>query len=143
MAGWDQTKWSNADHQTPKYAVGRILSQFAPSIAGLAQALPEIQKAYPGATFNGKDKITIPGVGTFDVLTNSGSGQNMGWAWQGEGGGAPQQTALQGAIMGGSPIMNPTAGVGGDDYASKLRAQVMASLMKQPGLNSLASQYMK
>jgi hypothetical protein len=82
MAGWDSTKWGSQEHQTPKYVVGRILSQFQPSIEGLSQAMQQIQQAYPGAQFNGKDKVTIPGVGEFDVLTNSGSGTNMGWAWQ-------------------------------------------------------------
>ena len=28
MAGWDQTKWSDPNHQSPKYVVGRILSNY-------------------------------------------------------------------------------------------------------------------
>jgi hypothetical protein len=91
MAGWDQTKWANADHQTPKYVVGRILAESgAPNRENLARAAERIAEAYPGSTFNGKDKVTIHGVGTIDLLTNSGSGQNMQWAWQTEdGAGAP------------------------------------------------------
>ena len=79
MSGWDQTKWANESHMTPKYGVGRILSNYQPTVAGLGQAITEIQRAYPGATFNGKDKITIPGVGTFDVLQGASQG---GQAWQ-------------------------------------------------------------
>ena len=78
-AGWDTEKWANAAHQTPKYGVGRILAQYPPTTAGLAQAWPDIQRAYPGATFDGKDKIMIPGVGTIDVLVGASQG---GSAWQ-------------------------------------------------------------
>lgn len=90
-AGWDQTKWADQNHQTPKYAVGRILDGYTPSIEGLNTAMGDIQRAYPGATFNGKDKITLPGVGTIDVLQNAGSGQNMNWWWGAED--APGQPA--------------------------------------------------
>lgn len=79
MAGWDAGKWGNESHQTPKYGVGRILSNYAPTVQGLSQAITEIQRAYPGATFNGKDKLTIPGVGTIDVLQGASQG---GKAWQ-------------------------------------------------------------
>lgn len=80
MAGWDQTKWSNADHQTPKYAVGRILSQFAPKAENVGAAVAEIAKAYPGTTLvNGKEKVHIPGVGTIDLMKGFNNG---GEAWQ-------------------------------------------------------------
>jgi hypothetical protein len=83
MPGWDQTKFADPNHQTPKYGVGRILQQFPPTVAGLTQALPQIQKAYPGTTFNGKDKLTIPvGDGrvlTIDALQGASQG---GGAWQ-------------------------------------------------------------
>lgn len=78
-AGWDPTKWATGTHQTPKYVVGRILSQYAPTVDGLSQAIAEVQRAYPGTTFNGKDKLTIPGVGTIDVLQGASQG---GQAWQ-------------------------------------------------------------
>jgi hypothetical protein len=92
MAGWDATKWNNADHQTPKYAVGRILSNYKPDQAGFDSAVEEIKKAYPGSSTDGKDKITIPGVGTIDVRTGASIG-GTGWAWQPMeegGGGGPQ-----------------------------------------------------
>lgn len=142
MGGWDQSKWADTNHQTPKYAVGRILQESgAPSIENLGKALQNIQQAYPGATFNGKDKITIPGVGTFDVLTNSGSGQGMQWAWQpvgGEGGGNNLQgmaNPMASAIMG----TVPNTAMGGD-YATRIREQVMQALRNQP-VGSLAGIY--
>lgn len=79
IPGWDNTKWQDANHQTPKYAVGRILSQFDPKNTNTAAAMQEIQKAYPGATFDGKDKLTLPGVGAFDIMKGAGNG---GEAWQ-------------------------------------------------------------
>lgn len=104
-AGWDAEKWQNADHQTPKYAVGRILSQFPPTVDGLAQAAEQVAAAYPGASFNGKDKLTIPGVGTIDVLKGAGNG---GEAWQwlpDEGAGAAVPAAAGGVAMdAGGPL---------------------------------------
>jgi hypothetical protein len=89
MAGWEESKWNDPSHQTPKYAVGRILSQYAGTGEGLAQAIPEIQKAYPGTTFNGKDKLSIPGVGVIDVLRAAGLG-GQGFQWiPDEGAGIP------------------------------------------------------
>lgn len=80
MAGWDQTKWANQNHQTPKYAVGRILSQFDPRSENVPAVLAEIQKAYPGARLtNGKEKVWIPGVGEIDLLEGYNAG---GKAWQ-------------------------------------------------------------
>lgn len=87
--GWDQTKWADTAHQTPKYAVGHILSQFPPTVDGLKQAADQVAKAYPGTTFDGKDKLTIPGVGTIDVLVGASQGGSS-WAWQPTDGGGAQ-----------------------------------------------------
>jgi hypothetical protein len=130
LAGYDAGKWANANHQTPKYAVGRILSQYAPSVENAGKAIAEIQKAYPGATFNGKDKITIPGVGSFDVLTNSGSGQNMGWAWQPLDGisSAPASGPLN-SDSGGSSLGRINSLVPTDsDFFNRLQAQLVQIL---------------
>lgn len=81
MLGWDGQKWVDPNLQTPKYAVGRILSQYPHTIDGLGAAMAEIQMAYPGTQFDGRDKITIPGVGTIDVLLAAG-GPGGGAAWQ-------------------------------------------------------------
>ena len=81
-AGWDQGKWTNASHTTPKYVVGRILSQFPDTPEGLQQAMPQIQQAFPGATQVGKDSINIPGIGIVDVGVGFSQGGGQGWAWQ-------------------------------------------------------------
>ena len=80
-AGYDPAKWADPTHQTPKYAVTRILSQFPDTPEGLVQALPEIAKAYPGATLVGKDKVNIPGVGIIDVGKGFAAGGGQGWHW--------------------------------------------------------------
>jgi hypothetical protein len=79
--GWSREKWNNHAHQTPKYVVGRILSQFPPRTTSMEGAVAEIQKAFPGTTFNGKDKISIPGVGNnIDILQAAGVG-GKAWRW--------------------------------------------------------------
>jgi hypothetical protein len=80
-AGWDAAKWVNPDHKTPKYVVGRILSRFPPTPDGLTQALPEVQKAMPGTTRVGDDKLNIPDVGIVDVGLSFGIGGGVGWWW--------------------------------------------------------------
>jgi hypothetical protein len=82
-SGWDPQKWSNPNHQSPKYVVGRILQ----SVGDLKdpnnrnKAIQLIQQAYPGTTFDGKDKITVPGIGPVDIFTGASAGQ-YGIAWQ-------------------------------------------------------------
>ena len=80
-AGWDAAKWVNPNHTTPKYVVGRILSRFPPTPDGLTQALPEVQKAMPGTTRVGDDKLNIPDVGIVDVGLSFGIGGGVGWWW--------------------------------------------------------------
>jgi hypothetical protein len=79
--GYDAAKWANLSHTTPKYTVGRILSYYPPTPDGLTQALPEIQKAYPGTTRVGDDKIDIPDVGVVDVGLSFSIGGGVGWWW--------------------------------------------------------------
>jgi len=83
--GWDAKKWSDPAHQTPKYVVGRIMSQFAPTTENMPKVLAEIQKAYPGTRLVGKDSIEIPGVGTTDILRAADVG-GKGWQWLGASG---------------------------------------------------------
>jgi hypothetical protein len=79
--GYDPAKWANLSHNTPKYAIGRILSYYPPTPDGLTQALPEIQKAYPGTARVGDDKIDIPDVGIVDVGLSFSIGGGVGWWW--------------------------------------------------------------
>lgn len=84
MAGWEATKWNDPNYVSPKYAVGKILSNYPANVGGLQQAFADIQRAYPGSTFDGKDKVMIPGVGTIDVgqaFTNLQDNQTTSWQW--------------------------------------------------------------
>lgn len=84
MAGWDQGKWSNPEHQTMKYQVGRILSMFPPTPEGLRQALPLIQQFAPNATIDGLDKLVGLGgetLGPIDALVGAQQG-GKSWGWQ-------------------------------------------------------------
>lgn len=128
MAGWDQTNWDDQNMQTPKYVVGRILSNYTPSIDGLGAAMEEIQQAYPGAEFDGKDKIIIPGLGTIDVLVNAG-GDNMSWAWQDQTNG-PQDSPLAQSITQGatSPASSLLGGLDPSLFNDPAWRQLLESL---------------
>jgi hypothetical protein len=80
LNGWDQTKWDDPNHNTIKYQVGRILQKYPKTVEGLKQAQAELTAAFPSLTFNGKDTITIPGEGSWDVLKNA-SGGGEDWQW--------------------------------------------------------------
>lgn len=93
-AGFDMTKWGNADHQTPKYVLGRIVNAYAKDgridLGGMEKAFADIQRAYPGSTWSGKDKVTVPGVGEVDLvkgMSDDGMGEvQYGVAGAGGGG---------------------------------------------------------
>jgi hypothetical protein len=93
-AGWDATKWNDPNYQTPKYTVGRILTEAGnladPNIRNTA--IQHIQQAYPGAQFDGKDKISIDGGRSWvDIFGASGAGvYSPAWMPVEQGGGAPQ-----------------------------------------------------
>jgi hypothetical protein len=140
--GWDATKWNNPNHQTPKYGVGRILSNFPPTVEGLTAAFPDIEKAYPGATFNGKDKLTIPGVGTVDVLQGASKGGEA-WRWGAEdgGGGAPAQAS--GRAAGGAVDIGPRPqqpDVMDKDTLAKIRAELERIMAGQPNREAVLAQ---
>lgn len=117
--GWDATKWNDPNHKTPKYVVGRILAKYPPTTAGLQQAIPELQAAFPGLTFNGKDKVNVPGLGEIDVLQGASSG-GVAWQWideanAGNGSGAvPPNPGEPGKTpYGGTPPWGGSGGGGG------------------------------
>jgi hypothetical protein len=83
MPGWDNTKWKDPNHQTPKYVVGRLLQDIPPRTENMAMAMQRIQAAYPGARQIGPGDVSIPGVGSVDILQSAGAG---GKAWQWGGG---------------------------------------------------------
>ena len=99
--------------QDPKTAIQAILAKYPPGSAGLQQAMPEIQAAFPGTRFDSsggpKDEIVIPGYGLVDVVTNAETGGTQGWSWQ-TSGGQPQ--------AGGQPLGQIA---GGDNRLETLR----------------------
>ena len=126
-AGWDQTKWANPSHTTPKYVVGRILSGYPDTPEGLQAAMPQIQQAFPGATMAGRDSINIPGIGIVDVGVGFAQGGGQGWAWQ------PDSDMAGGAGGTGSG----SAGSYGGDMGNDLKTAI-ARLMN-PNQNPMDS----
>ena len=61
--------------------IGRILEQFAPTPAGLTDALPAIQKSIPGTTQLGHDQLDVPGFGKVNVGLSFGN--KGGSIWRG------------------------------------------------------------
>jgi hypothetical protein len=100
--GWDRDKWNDPTHQTPKYVWGRITQDGDPN------DIEQMLAAYPGASFDGKDKISgIEGLGPIDVYQGaSQGGKKPQWydinAAASEGG----QGSPQGASMGGPSMSN-------------------------------------
>jgi hypothetical protein len=78
LAGWDQTKWNDVSHESPKYRIGRILASAPPTTDSLSSLMPELQFWYPGLQQTGKDTINVPGYGTFDVIHDVG-GPEASW----------------------------------------------------------------
>lgn len=140
LPGWDQSKWNDTTHTSDKYRVGRILSNFAPGIQNLGTAFQEIKKFYPQATWNGKDKITLKQGGeTYDLLTNSGSGQNMAWWWgvpSAQGGGGSSAPGAGGPPGGpqptGGPGSRPWEQTGGGSNSTDIN-DAIARLLKNNG----------
>jgi hypothetical protein len=126
--GWDAKKWSDPAHQTPKYVVGRIMSQFAPTTENMPKVLAEIQKAYPGTTLIGKDSINIPGVGKTDILRGADVG-GKGWQWLGEHAQSGGGTAAGGAGTSGAGY-NAAGDVSG---SSDVIARIIANLGQLSG----------
>jgi len=78
LAGWDATKWGDPAHQTPKYVVGRIMSEGdTKTEEGRAAIYERIKEAYPDAVYNGKDRLSIPSLGleNIDIYGNASGGE--------------------------------------------------------------------
>jgi hypothetical protein len=96
--GWEQTKWSNPNYLSPKYAIGKILSNYPANVNGLKAAFEDIKRAYPGAEWDGKDKIRLPTLGpgwidvgqAFSKLQEGQYGPDVvtSWQWITDDGGA-------------------------------------------------------
>jgi hypothetical protein len=130
MPGWDQTKWADPAHQSPKYVVGRILSQYPQTTDGLKQAMGEIQKAYPGAQQTGEDTLSIPGVSTSVDVVKAGGG--FWWGPETDANGNPYPKGASGdAASGGDSSGGYNAG--GDVATSDVIAKIVARLGAMAG----------
>jgi hypothetical protein len=98
LPGWEASKLADPNHQTPKYVWGRIALA---NPGDPKKQVAELLRAYPGAQFNGKDKVTgIPGLGPIDIFQGASSGQNTPqWIDEANAGGA--QGSASGAKPGG------------------------------------------
>ena len=114
--GFDQTKWES-DHGSVKYDAGGFLAGLTkPSEIKAMVESAEFQDRFPGATFDGKDKIDfgdnlqdgVP-VGVVDVLMRADqAGDTSGGFWWGAGSGDGVSSPDPGGEI-------PDTGVGGDD----------------------------
>lgn len=150
-SGWDQTKWADPNYQDPKYAVGRIEMEASGGDGVFntpeekQRAVDNILKAYPKATFDGKDMIDFhDGGAPVDIFVAASTGTpRMGFAPQDGGGGAGNPMGASGAPF--SPFQNAILGTSpmgvqsdADTYAARLRAQIMAALGANPQLAAIA-----
>jgi hypothetical protein len=94
--GYDQRKWVDPEHGTAKYDAAAFLHDLTkPSDIAAMVRSPEFQARFPGATFNGKDKIDFGSnleggnrIGVIDVLMRADQGADTsGGLWWGAGGG--------------------------------------------------------
>ena len=136
--GFNQEKWANPLHQTPKYVVGRILQQFPPRTENVPAAVAEIQKAYPGARQVGNGKVSIPGVGTMDILIGANVGGkrwHAGSAGPKKGGGA---AAAEGGGGGGAGQLVP--GLQADITGGNTLAEIIKQIQGISGGGSSLTQ---
>ena len=80
--GWDAAKWVNPDHNTPKYVVGRILSQIPADAGRPHDALPASPEGDARDDAGGRRQARHSGVGIVDVGIPSASAAAVGW-WLG------------------------------------------------------------
>ncbi len=149
--GYDAAKFADTQHQSPKYAVARIMQEAAGGKGNLADegerntAIANIQKAYPGAQMVSKDKIRMPDGGIVDIFKGAGSGE-YGIAWQPETGpgGAPLEQAAGGQGGGGQfapTISGPLdAQLGGNPLEAIQAALAKYSQGNRPNMDALLAQ---
>jgi hypothetical protein len=128
--GWDQSKWADPSHQSPKYVVGRILSQYPQTTEGLSQAMAEIQQAYPGSQQTGEDTISIPGVSTSLDVVKAGGG--FWWGPETDASGNPYPKGASGDEGGGGDSSGGY-NASGDVATSDVIAKIIARLSGMAG----------
>tara|TARA_R110002072_G_scaffold26604_1_gene87795 strand:- start:6450 stop:8318 length:1869 start_codon:yes stop_codon:yes gene_type:complete len=125
--GYDQTKWEDTAHDSMKYKAGRLLAGLSrPSEIQAMVESAEFQQAFPGATFDGKDKINFNGIPSdgvpvyeVDVLAGAdrGSDSSSGFQWVADNYAANPALPTSG-VSSPDPGGNiPDTGVSGDDLS--------------------------
>ncbi len=119
--GWDPAKWADPDHHTVKYDAAAFLYGLTkPSeIAAMVESAA-FQARFPGATFNGKDKIDFGSVtedgvpvGVIDVLMRSDrAGDTSAGLWWGDTGNDPVADPAGTGPTGAGPTGAGPAGAG-------------------------------
>ena len=140
-AGFDAKNWADPNMDSVKYDAGRLLyGSTKPSEVARRVSSAEFQSRFPGATFDGKDKIDFKGalsdgdtgvpVGLIDVLMAADQGADtsngLWWGFEPDGGPASPTPAAPAAPS--APMGQLGAGLPGQ---SDLLAQILASLQTQ------------
>lgn len=144
-AGFDQKNWADPNMKSVKYDAGRMLyGKTKPSEIGGVVTSAEFQKRFPGATFDGKDRVNFNGAmsdGTtgvpvydIDVLmaADRDSDSSNGFWWGHDVEGMNKGPAAGGATSGATrPPTSTTMPVSAPiriGEQSDLMAQIMAAL---------------
>jgi hypothetical protein len=144
--GYDAKNWNDPNMQTPKYGVTRILMSVpgAGTVGGVKAAMADLERAYPGITFDGKDKLTHPEFGTIDVVENAvtgddNSGTGVRWGHDDGGAAAPAGAGATGAGVDTGAQVQGLQGLDGDTLA-RLKAELERIMSGQPDRLALLEQ---
>lgn len=146
-AGWDERNWNDPSMQSVKYRAGRLLQGVTrPSDVAARVRSAEFQAAFPGATFDGKDRINFGGAlsdgdsGTpvydIDVLMgadrDADSSNGLWWGHDVPGMATGPGGAVSGTgVLGGGGMALP-------GQQSDLMAQILATLQEQTAIDPQA-----
>lgn len=134
LNGFDFHKMQDPNNQHPKYVWSRIAAaNTQDGKLDVATAVQQLQQAYPGTTFDGKDGVDIPGVGKIDLLQGASSGQNTPqWLTEEEANGSAKGPGE----VGGPLTMYDNGGVAHSapaDTGDSTYAKLLAMLQQQMG----------
>ena len=88
MRGWDQGKLMDPTHNTLKYQIGRILTNYAPQTGNWDQVMAALKPLGITAESAGSGKIRLPSGEVVDILAGAGQG-GTNWWYGNEPGGTP------------------------------------------------------
>jgi hypothetical protein len=148
LEGFDSGKL-NSEHNSPKYAFGRTMSQFDPK-GGITQEMLDALNGLGMGTVSGKlggDKISIggnvdprfEGVTEFDIIRDLENGG--GWQWGGLNGPAAAAEAAQGAQGGGNGLTALLANGALQDSMGGSNMQGIHPLLQGDALQDIGSAF--